>query len=380
MYICGFNRVVPRMDTPKPPIPYTNYFCLNTSGSNLYIFATPSGVQCNTWVNSIRLSSWEIAKLCQLFTSRLLARQEIIEIWIGFGVEPFATLENSQAIAYEGVVMVNFGYSDEWRMLFAVVSSVVVFNEAEGDVGEQEEDSTGKMAKKLFFKQKTATKKRESNAGVGGSSRHGTILFYRSKKEQLKRARPLFHIPYVRAAYALWPETPDAPACLGKMECSVLSVPKIPVAKEKKKKGEAEVVPEFEFGAFEGLRDFLSCDDIERKRPSSQHIFFSVESGEEMMKWIVAVTAAFNIESGGFDGAMTTGCVGVLQQEMVPFRPVDVIAERLGDTSIIEAKSAGVGSVNPSGRKSMASGTSDGSSSAAASSISFVASAKPGMN
>jgi hypothetical protein len=290
---------VPRSDTPRPPIPYTNFFCLNTSGSNLYIFSAPSSVQANTWVNSIRLSSWEISKLCQLFTYRILSRPGMKQVWDGLGVEVGKTIEFRGTIGFEGVVMVNFGGSDEWRMLFAVVSSVVVNEEEELEAGVE---STGKTAKKMFFKQKKEPKKRKSVAlGVRGS-RHGTILFWRSKKERDKGVRPAFHVPYVRAAYALWPETPDAPVCLGKLECSVLTVPRS-ATKPK------EIDPVLQFG---GIDSMVSDAEVGMSRVASSHLFISVEGEEDLARWVVAVSAAFNVGMGG------EGRIGELVQEMVP--------------------------------------------------------------
>lgn len=374
-------------------------------------------------------------------------------VWAHLGIPPMQTLDANLDIRYEGPLQLNFGYTNVWKEFYVVVSSVLYTDPTEAAAAaavpdETGEETTGKLAKKLFFRQSRASwnpgadgrggnkpasrpvsqaapggsgsNRPVSQAAPGGSGsssfslqRHGVMHVFRSKKEYaVKRMRPVFHIPFVRAAYALWPDSPeclnlDAPLvpadadagetrptpCVGKIECSVLSVPQ-PVSERTAKKrndaasaaATAAAFPDYAFGAFDqGLRDMLAyalgnrnSSVSELRRPSPQHVFFSVpppsdasvsdkEKGRgakdkdrdvpthdepgvlALARWIAAISAAYDLDTRGFDGALETGCVGMLHEEV--HRVVDTVpadpAPSLSGSSLRPGQGESVASSDP---------------------------------
>ncbi|OAJ43409.1 hypothetical protein BDEG_26771 [Batrachochytrium dendrobatidis JEL423] len=72
-----------------PPTPYTSLFALSNAGSNLILFSCISGIHCNEWIAAIRLVAFELHKLNQLFTYRLLKRPQHVLAWEAAGIAPF---------------------------------------------------------------------------------------------------------------------------------------------------------------------------------------------------------------------------------------------------------------------------------------------------
>ncbi|KAJ3076941.1 hypothetical protein HK102_005319, partial [Quaeritorhiza haematococci] len=208
-----------------PPVPYTNFFALSTSGSNVYLMASQSGIQCNAWVAAIRLSCFELARLSELFTLKLLKRPTNVSAWSDVGVPPFQSALIKSEVFWEGPLQARFPFTTEWREFYIVVSSSRL-------KGNQPNQTSSSLPKKLLGlkgkKQQQPVTATSTEISGANETRRGQILFYETKKD-VKKGRPLLQIPEVSFVYGVWPEklhmVESGLANIFKVEGTVLVVP-----------------------------------------------------------------------------------------------------------------------------------------------------------
>lgn len=96
----------PPSPPPPPPLPYNNYIALSTGASTLHILATPSSISANAWHAAISLAAWEYARICMLYTQRLLRRYAspaatTTNVWAEVGV-PVGKTDFGGTVLWEG--------------------------------------------------------------------------------------------------------------------------------------------------------------------------------------------------------------------------------------------------------------------------------------
>ncbi|KAJ3362571.1 hypothetical protein HDU91_003351 [Kappamyces sp. JEL0680] len=269
-------------ENPSPPLPYTSYFCLNTSASNLYVFACASTIQANHWVCAIRLAMFELQRLNLLFTNRLLRVPKMMLSWRSFQLEPFASEMFRGDIQYEGALQVRLPYTNIWIEYHGIVTS-----------------KTGPEALSLFKSGSKLFGKKDSS--VADPSKRGTILFFESKKAAQKGKMPVFIMEDVRNVYAIWPsnarhEDDVLGVNLVKIE-GKLQLPDTPAHIGHRPRS---------FSTFEnGVPQIKGVEQIESliagldSRPEPMDLLVIAPSTSSLTKWIVATLSAFSMPSSG---------------------------------------------------------------------------------
>jgi hypothetical protein len=141
-------------------IPQKHVFALNSAGANRYLFDVPNHTVLADWICAIRLSCYESARLCEVYTRNFMTRGT----WSDILAKPMTKME--------GFVQVRFTGSTEWRKYWVVVSD-------------------RKDEKKLFGKKSVVA--------------HGQVSFYETKKSKT----PAVSVVNVTQAYTLYPEAPQ---------------------------------------------------------------------------------------------------------------------------------------------------------------------------
>ncbi|KAI8924176.1 hypothetical protein BC831DRAFT_551585 [Entophlyctis helioformis] len=194
-----------------PPLPYTSMFVMSNAGSNLFLFACVSAIHCNTWMAALRLVAFEVQKLNQLFTFKLLKRPQHVLAWEAAGVAPFESHSFRGEVRFEGPLQVRTAYSMQWKAYHVVVTSRVGLDPTASS-------GSSSLTKKLFGK-------RSSNLDF---SKRGNIVFYETKADAKKGKRPVFTMDTLRSIAAIWPEKPEmielGMVCIAKLE-GTLHVP-----------------------------------------------------------------------------------------------------------------------------------------------------------
>lgn len=265
---------------PAPPIPYNNFFSLTTASSNLFLFASASVIQMNYWVCSIRLAMFELQRLNQLFTQRILHQAERIPVWNQFGLKPFLSGEYRGDILYEGPLQIRLPYSTIWKQVYAVVTSKYG----------PEAFSIAKTTSKLFSK-KEAPKEFDP-------SKRGTILIYESKKAAQKGKLPLVTLSEVRSVYAIWPsnsqEAQVRNVSLAKVEC-VFQLAEPPLNNFDSERTFTSF--------FNGMPQIRQIEDIEKlisgadPRPEPTDLLILTSNTQSLTQWIVSILSAFSLDS-----------------------------------------------------------------------------------
>jgi hypothetical protein len=265
---------------PAPPIPYNNFFSLTTASSNLFLFSSASVIQMNYWVCSIRLAMFELQRLNQLFTHRILHQADRLPVWNQFGLKPFSSGEYRGEILYEGPLQVRLPYSTIWKQVYAVVTSKYG----------PEAFAIAKTTSKLFSK-KEAPKEFDP-------SKRGTIMIYDTKKAAQKGKLPLVTLNDVRSVYAIWPsnsqESQVRNVSLAKVECSFhLAEPPL-----------NNFDTDRTFANFyDGMPQIRKIEDIEKlisgadPRPEPTDLLILTSNTQSLTQWIVSIMSAFSLDS-----------------------------------------------------------------------------------
>ena len=272
----------PKQDCPPPPIPYTSFFGISTAGSNLYLFATWSSIQTNNWMTAIRLLTFEMSKLNQAFTWRLLRQPQASSSWLSLGVPPMQTLSFRGELKYEGPLQVRTAYSTQWKEFYVVVTSEYL-----SDVPDANSNFIGK---KLFGKKESKD-----------PSKRGLMYFYQSKSH-VKRKPPVFTMEQVDRAACMWPEKPEL------LQMNMVSLARIHgqlglVGYTPESEGVVDTsdrtLAEYKSG-FPIISSQLSLLDIiegRDKRPPPDSIMILANSTHDLAKWMVAILGAFSVDS-----------------------------------------------------------------------------------
>ncbi|KAI8883499.1 hypothetical protein K501DRAFT_285316 [Backusella circina FSU 941] len=141
-------------------IPQKHVFALNSAGANRYLLDVPDPTTLADWMCAIRLSCYESARLCEIYTRHFMTRGTYSDIL----AKPMTKME--------GFVQVRFTGSTEWQKYWVVVSD-------------------RKDEKKLFGKKSVVA--------------HGQVSFYETKKSKT----PVVSVVNVTQAYTLYPEAPQ---------------------------------------------------------------------------------------------------------------------------------------------------------------------------
>ncbi|KAF8532202.1 hypothetical protein JB92DRAFT_3104305 [Gautieria morchelliformis] len=196
----SFVQVLGALTSPAtataPAKRYTNVITINTAGSNLIFFACPSSAALVSWATSLRLASWEKARLEEIYTGHLL-RMSLSEndAW----KEPATTLVKGKL---EGEVKVRIAGQTDWKPLWMVLSS-----STEGDSATNRPNSPLSQRSKsrmssLFARAQTQPPSPPAPAAVP------VISFYPSQKSK-DRKKPILTMRYVSQAFAVYPERPE---------------------------------------------------------------------------------------------------------------------------------------------------------------------------
>ncbi|KAH6573461.1 hypothetical protein BASA60_006009 [Batrachochytrium salamandrivorans] len=318
-----------------PPIPYTSVFALSNAGSNLMLFSCISGLHCNTWVAAIRLVSFELHKLNQLFTYRLLNRPLLASAWEAAGIAPFESFSYRGQVKYEGMLQVRLTYATQWKSYYVVATSRVGLD----SVSTPYPSTSSSLTKKLFGK------KSISNLDF---SKRGNMMFYESKSDAKKGKHPVFVMDSLRMVHALWPEKPEFiemglvcmaklvgvirastssrsrasstlfadGADIGQRPSSTVGMANVSSAASAAAAAAAGSAPSAtstggssslsphtftnysrgfpSIASATGMRDILDGVD---PRPSPHHILILASSTDELAKWLTSIYAAFSLDT-----------------------------------------------------------------------------------
>lgn len=312
-YINFSDCVVEIFDSIREaPIPYTNYFGISTAASNLYLFASASTIQTNSWVCSIRLALFEIHKLNTLYTSRLMRQTIFLHPWETFEVEPFKSKDFRGDLRFEGPLQVRIPCSSVWKEYHVIVTS------------KYGPEAYQQQKRKLFRKKAAAV----------DLSKRGSILFYQSKSASLKEKPPLFSLIDVAFINMIWPEQADEKkinrVCLaqlqGVFELNSLKQPIdstsqteagsiIPNENSSNPSKRAEYTsiksknnPTRTFqNSLKGLPEITTIEDFagiirgQDERPTPQTLLILAPTTRELSKWITSINCCFGLDSSNID-------------------------------------------------------------------------------
>ncbi|EGF78427.1 hypothetical protein BATDEDRAFT_26445 [Batrachochytrium dendrobatidis JAM81] len=297
-----------------PPTPYTSLFALSNAGSNLILFSCISGIHCNEWIAAIRLVAFELHKLNQLFTYRLLKRPQHVLAWEAAGIAPFESQSFRGEVKYEGPLQIRTTYATRWKAYHVVVTSRVNFDSAPNV------STSALLTKKLFGKRST------TNLDF---SKRGNVLFFESKADAKKGRRPAFILDSLQMVQALWPEKPEliemGLVCIAKLVGTIhapignvsrnISNTSMETEEQQKNMGGAGFGTASTFGgapilspqtftnythgfpavtSIHALHDIIDGLD---PRPLPHHVLILAQSTDELAKWITSIYAAFSVDT-----------------------------------------------------------------------------------
>ncbi|KAJ3125852.1 hypothetical protein HK098_008165 [Nowakowskiella sp. JEL0407] len=256
---------------PPPPIPYTSFFALNTAGSNIYLLASHSLIQANSFVAAIRLASFEMSLLNHYYSLKLLKRPSFEPIWKEILARP-------SDVVWEGQVQARFTYGREWSPFWVLVTKHQIPN----IVNDLEEEAK----KKKWFGGKL-----KKNELEPPKQKVSQILFYKDRND-VKRSVPVIQLTMVTHVAAIWPEKVELvnapiPALL-KIEGKITIAPGSP-PNTRKSIFETDVP----FDDTSSITDLVDGSS----RPPPQHVLLMAPNSTEMGKILSSVLQTFNLET-----------------------------------------------------------------------------------
>ncbi|TPX44592.1 hypothetical protein SeLEV6574_g04397 [Synchytrium endobioticum] len=203
--IIPMNEALQRLslEQPPPPIPYDSFLSITTINDIELVMAAPSSIQANSWVASIRLAIYELARLSEYFTLTIMKDPPFYRIWHDRQLMPFTNklANGSKPTKNTGSLQAMFGKSHEWRNYYAVVSSVQV------PLGTVPTAGTGSLPSKAAEGASTAEKKKNKKLFRLSAEQHmvyvGQLLLYEKKSD----ARPVKKVVQISESYLIWPNS-----------------------------------------------------------------------------------------------------------------------------------------------------------------------------
>ncbi|TPX33096.1 hypothetical protein SmJEL517_g03945 [Synchytrium microbalum] len=191
--IIGIKQALPEylIDLPPPPTPYDSFYSIATLRGATLVVAAPSSIQANSWVASIRLAIYELARLEEYFTLSIMKDPPFYRIWQDRQLTPFTNTprEGAKPIKHSGVVQAMFGKKLEWKNYYAVLSTTQVPQPL------PLEDGIPEKKKKQLFK---------SSSGAPPMMNVGQLLFFEKKMEKSTAVKKVVQIT---EAYLVWPSS-----------------------------------------------------------------------------------------------------------------------------------------------------------------------------
>ena len=294
-----------------PPLPYTFPFTLSSAGSNLFLFASPSSIACNSWVAAIRLSCWESGRLSDWYSWKLLRGPNFRDVWHHSGCI-VGCPEWKEGILKEGEIRGRVNYGSEWTDYWCVVRGVIVgggnswWINNTSSLGKSFIGNTGNAKWGGFFNKKSSKKSRE-NSTDSLSVKTGAILIWESRKEYKKGKEPLFKIEQVTSCYGVWPEK--------------IEVVNLGVAGTMKIEGVIAVSDGVDPNSLYGFiskftppspEKLTSIEKLTTLRSPPEFFLLLANNATEMAKWCLAIWNAFGLEGGSNQHDITE--VGVIDE------------------------------------------------------------------
>jgi hypothetical protein len=275
----------------SPPIPYTNYFAISNSGSNLYILTCASTIQCNLWASSIYLALFENQKIHSLFTYRWLAQPQFIDTWSRFNADEFSSGIFRSEIRYEGPLQIRLPFSTLWKQYHVIVTSKFG------------PDAYLVKTNTIFGNKKTKSV---------DFSKRGSIWFFESEKNVSKGIPPLFSIQDVFLLSLIWPTDVNSDSIksqtIAKINGSIKlwSLGKVSADKKSeisKFSDEQRNFQSFKSGypAMNSQADFADLVKGLDNRPIPQDLLIAAPSPLDLATWATAIFLAFGINSDGVE-------------------------------------------------------------------------------
>ncbi|KAH9263770.1 hypothetical protein BASA83_012804 [Batrachochytrium salamandrivorans] len=251
------------------------------------------------YISAIRLVSFELHKLNQLFTYRLLNRPLLASAWEAAGIAPFESFSYRGQVKYEGMLQVRLTYATQWKSYYVVATSRVGLD----SVSTPYPSTSSSLTKKLFGK------KSISNLDF---SKRGNMMFYESKSDA-KRGNTLCLL-WILCVWCMHygPEKPEfiemGLVCMAKL------VGVIRASTSSRSRASSTL---FADGADIGQRPSStvgmanvssaaaaaaaaaagSAPSADIRDPLPHHILILASSTDELAKWLTSIYAAFSLDT-----------------------------------------------------------------------------------
>jgi hypothetical protein len=254
---------------PMPPAPFSSYFAICSSSSQVHHFASYSTLTANEWIVAMRLSEFEQQKLLHCHSMQLLHESAYKECWTFFKTEPWNIDEKT--VYLEAIVQLKFTFSSEWKEFLLVISS------------------TKMVPTEAVKKSRKLTK--EAIMGVETSER-AQILFYEPGMDP-KKTKPVYFLPAPVSIAALWPEkaTLIGTSSIGKIDGAIFPVPSDEIIRRSKEK--LDYTTGYQYIDQMSIREI---DLLSDKRPIPSFTLFMAKNVVEMLKIIVGTSLAFKLD------------------------------------------------------------------------------------
>ncbi|OZJ06199.1 hypothetical protein BZG36_00977 [Bifiguratus adelaidae] len=200
----------------------TNVFALNTAGANRFYLSCPDQATLNQWISAIRLASFEIAKLHEIYT-RCLCTNSHLPLLSGVHSplsDPSSAISSALSNLhatfkevlvtttsgqFEGHVQARLMGKTDWQKYWLVITS----DQGPGKL------ASGKGSLSSIF---SGTKKTPPRSKTSGFAQ---CFLYANRKSK----EPIVTITAVHQAYAVYPETPQLvdKATIFKLEGNMLN-------------------------------------------------------------------------------------------------------------------------------------------------------------
>lgn len=296
-------------NAPPPPVPYTSFFGLSTSGSNLFLFASPSYIASNAWVGAARLAAYEASHINTVFSLNLLRIPPYMAAWSDLNIPPFYSAWYKGEIKFSGPLAVRHAFQDSWKPCFCVITQVKYFEkvESENAVADPASVPSNKRLSKFFGGNKKKTESPELSKKEPSliEKIKGQVLFFESKAEYKKGSPPFMTIEDGTSANALWPERLEAAKAdrvthvriRGKVTLSGKT--QDPFSKSKN----GTERPQSIFGGLLpkiGSPSFSNAElpsTSSSKPPSPSHVLLQCANTHESLHWLVGILGVFHIDA-----------------------------------------------------------------------------------